>query len=247
MLPLIAQHTRGSQLVLNFSIDDIGERHDRLRGHRNNYDKVVASYRLAKRLQREHDHLVVGIHTVISKFNADRIGTIADRLEELEPDSYITEIAEQRVELGTEDKDIAPDQQAYGRAVDALAERMRRRRRRGRPIGRLVESLRLEYYELVKRILAERTQVIPCYAGWASAHLAPDGDVWGCCVRAEPLGNVRDADYDFRKVWFSDAADAFRSSVRAKECACPLANASYTNMLLSPRSLLGVARNYLSA
>ena len=92
-------------------------------------------------------------------------------------------------------------------------------------------------------VLEEKRQVIDCYAGWASAHLAPDGHVWGCCVRAESLGNVRDYDYDFRTVWFGPEAAAFRDSVRRKECACPLANASYTNMLLEPKTLARVAAN----
>jgi hypothetical protein len=67
--------------------------------------------------------------------------------------------------------------------------------------------------------------------------------VWGCCTRAESLGNVRDNDYDFRRVWLGKDADAFRDSVRKHECACPLANASYTNLLLDGPSLARVAGN----
>lgn len=244
LLPRIARETRGSQLVLNLSIDDIGERHDALRGAARNYQKILDTYRFVRELQREHKHIAVGIHTVISKHNVERIPEIYEELIQLQPDSYLTEIAEQRVELGTVDKDITPSAEAYAKAADFLTGKMRKRRSL-HPVGRLVESLRLEYYELVKRTLVEKTQVIPCFAGWASAHLAPDGDVWGCCVRAEPLGNVRQTDYDFGKVWFSQRAEAFRDSVRRKECACPLANAAYTNMLLSPGTVARVARNYL--
>ncbi|XXF81427.1 radical SAM protein [Myxococcaceae bacterium GXIMD 01537] len=244
LLPRIARETVGSQLVLNLSIDDIGERHDELRGAKRNYQKILDTFRFVRELQREHKHIAVGIHTVISKFNVERIPEIYEELIQLQPDSYLTEIAEQRVELGTLAKDITPSAEDYAKAADFLTAKMRTRRSK-HPVGRLVESLRLEYYELVKRTLVEKTQVIPCFAGWASAHLAPDGDVWGCCVRAEPLGNVRQTDYDFGKVWFSGQAEAFRRSVRAKECACPLANAAYTNMLLSPRSVARVARNYV--
>jgi hypothetical protein len=55
------------------------------------------------------------------------------------------------------------------------------------------------------------------------------------------VGNVRDYGYDFRTVWFGPQAAAFRASVRNHECACPLANASYTNLLLDARSLVRVA------
>lgn len=242
LLPRIAEVTRGSQLVINCSIDEIGQRHDQIRGAPRNYQKVLATYRLARELQREHPHITVGIHTVISKFNVVRIPEIYQELKQLEPDSYITEIAERRVELNTSGKDISPSLEEYSRAADFLVTRMRESRTR-HPVGRLVQALRLEYYELVKRTLSQRTQVIPCYAGWASAHLAPDGHVWGCCVRAESMGNVRDHGHDFRKVWFSREAERFRASVRNKECACPLANAAYTNMLFSPTTLARVLAN----
>ena len=93
----------------------------------------------------------------------------------------------------------------------------------------------------MKRYLATGRQVIPCYAGTASAQIAPDGDVWSCCVRAEPLGNLRDVEYDFGKIWFGEKAERDRAMVRSCGCACPLANASYTNMLMHVPTVAGVA------
>ena len=43
------------------------------------------------------------------------------------------------------------------------------------------------------------------------------------------------------------SADAFRKSVRNKECACPLANASYTNLLLDGASLARVTAHMAGA
>ena len=81
------------------------------------------------------------------------------------------------------------------------------------------------------RILDEQDQVIDCYAGWVSAQIYADGTVWPCCVRADDLGNLRDHNYDFKKIWFGEKIREVRRSVAARECHCPLANASYTNML----------------
>ncbi len=244
-LPGIVAATRGAKLILNLSLDDIGVQHDEIRGARDNWTKMMAARELALSLQRSNPHLTIGIHTVISRENVRRIPEIHRELMTLAPDSYITEIAEERVELKTVGKQITPSAEEYAAAADYLVSEMRRKRSR-HPMGRLVESFRIEYYRLVKEYLARKEQVIPCYAGWASAQIAPDGHVWGCCVRAESVGGLRENDYDFRKVWFSPAADAFRASVYNRECACPLANASYTNMLMSPRSLGRVVRNWLA-
>jgi len=243
LLPKIAANSVGSQLVLNLSVDEIGLEHDRLRGAEHNYEKLLGVAELIRDLKKTYDHVVLGVHTVISKHNVHRIPEIARQARAtFQPDSYITEVAENRVELKTIDKDITPDPADYRRAVATLKEYIRANRSR-LPVARLVESLRLDYYDLAAQILEEKRQVIDCYAGWASAHLAPDGHVWGCCVRAESMGNVRDHGYDFGAVWFGQTADGFRASVKNKECACPLANASYTNMLLEPRTLARVAAN----
>lgn len=243
LLPKIAEYSRGSQLVLNLSVDEIGIEHDRLRGAPGNWDKLLGVAELIRDLKSTYDHVVMGVHTVISKLNVERIPDIEREARAIfKPDSYITEVAENRVELSTMEKDITPSPSDYARAAEHLKASVRANRSL-QPVARLVQSLRLEYYDLAVKILEEKRQVIDCYAGWASAHLAPDGDVWGCCVRAESVGNVRDYGYDFRTVWRGPEADAFRKSVRDKECACPLANASYTNLLLDVPSLAKVTAN----
>jgi MoaA/NifB/PqqE/SkfB family radical SAM enzyme len=248
LLPRIAHHTAGrAQLVLNLSVDEIGEAHDRIRGAENNFEKLKGVAELIHDLKKTYPHVVLGVHTVISKLNVGRIPDIEREARALfRPDSYIAEVAENRVELKTMEKDITPSSEDFRRAVGHLRNVVRASRST-HPVARLVESLRLEYYELAARVLEEKRQVIDCYAGWASAHLAPDGDVWGCCVRAEPVGNVREHGYDFRAVWLGEKADAFRASVKAHECACPLANASYTNLLLDAPSLARVAAHMAGA
>ena len=245
LLPKIAEYSVGSSLVLNLSVDEIGAAHDAIRGADRNWEKLQDVAALIKDLQKTYDHIVMGVHTVISKLNVHRIPEIEREARAIfKPDSYITEVAENRVELKTLDKDITPSVQDYRRAVAHLKNVVSAKRSL-HPVARLVESLRLEYYDLATRVLEEKRQVIDCYAGWASAHLAPDGNLWGCCVRAESMGNLREHGYDFRPVWFGETAEAFRKSVKNKECACPLANASYTNMMLDPETLARVGANML--
>jgi len=242
-LPRIAAATASAQLVLNLSVDEIGEAHDAIRGAPRNFEKLRLVADLIHDLQKTYPHVVLGVHTVISRLNVARVPDIAREVAEIfRPDSYITEVAENRVELGTMHKEIAPDPADYRRAVRHL-QNVIRGALSSHPVARLVQALRLEYYDLAADILEQKRQVIDCYAGWSSAHVAPDGDVWGCCTRAESMGNVREHDHDFRRVWRGGAADAFRASVKARACACPLANASYTNLLLDAPSLARVVRN----
>ncbi|HVN96231.1 MAG TPA: radical SAM protein [Syntrophorhabdaceae bacterium] len=237
----IALYCEDAEIVINVSVDEVREKHDAIRGVAGSYEKALKTFHALKDLRL--NNLSVGIHTVISRFNVDRIPDVYSELRTLNPDSYITEIAEEREELRTINSAITPAYESYARAVDYLIEKLKRDR--FNKIGRITRAFRIEYYEMVKKVLSKRRPVIPCYAGFASAQVAPDGDVWMCCVKAESAGNLREFDYDFEKLWFSDRAQLLRQDIRKRKCYCPLANASYTSMLHSIGSLSRVGWNYL--
>lgn len=217
-----------AQVIINLSLDDVGKKHDRIRGIPGNFEKFEQNFRALRELNCPN--LNIGIHSVISRFNVDDVPELFDYAFGSKPDSYITEIAEQRVELDTVGVNITPSRDKYSWAIDQLINRIERRQFRG--ISTVTEAFRVEYYKLVKAILAEETQTIPCFAGWASTQIYANGEVWPCCIRADNLANLRDVDYDFSRIWFSPEADRVRRSIRNKECHCTLANASYTNMLM---------------
>lgn len=225
----IAQSCPDTQIIINLSLDGIGEKHDKIRGIPGNFKKFEENLEALKALSEQYDNLAIGIHTVVSKFNIEDIMEIYDYGFSRTPDAFITEIAEERVELDTMGLDITPEPKDYNRAIDELISRIKDTKYSG--IGAVTQAFRLQYYNLVKKILVEKTQVVDCYAGWASAQIYANGDVWPCCVRADSMLNLRDTNYDFKRVWFSPEADKIRQSIYNKECYCPLANASYTNML----------------
>jgi MoaA/NifB/PqqE/SkfB family radical SAM enzyme len=192
-----------------------------------------------------YPNLTIGIHTVISKYNVNNFSRIYQELNKLNPDSYITEIAEERVELGTIGQKIMPHIEDYSKAIDFLSQRIKEQPYEG--ISTITQAFRIRYYDLVKKTLKEKRQILPCYAGFISAQIAPDGNVWPCCIKAESMGNLREVNYDFKKVWLSNAAKKLRKPIREKRCFCPLANASYTNMLVSFGTMAGVIKNIAEA
>jgi MoaA/NifB/PqqE/SkfB family radical SAM enzyme len=140
--------------------------------------------------------------------------------------------------LDTISWEITPLAEKYAPVADFLSQEAHRRRVKG--FAKITQAFRAEYYQLAKRILYEQRQVIPCYAGWASCQLAPNGDVWSCCIRAESAGNLREVNYDLRPIWRSAAMANLRRSIYQGECNCPMANASYANMVLHPLTMARV-------
>jgi MoaA/NifB/PqqE/SkfB family radical SAM enzyme len=233
---------RGTQLVINVSLDAIGERNDAIRGLRGDFEKASATFRALKALGAPN--LTVGIHSVVSRHNVREFPAIADALMAMGPDQYIVEPAEERVELQTIATGITPKADDLDRALAHVEGRLASRRNDG--LSALTRALRLVYYRLARETVRRGEQTIPCYAAIASVHLAANGDVWGCCTRARPLGNLRANGFDFAAIWRSAAAREERRSIKAKECACPLANAAYTSILMDPGSLARVGRHLVA-
>ncbi len=235
----VLQAAPTSEVIINLSLDGVGEKHDIVRGVKGNFDRAMRTYAGLKALKGKYKNFTLGVHTVISNFNIDEFENIHSFVyNELKPDSFISEIAEERVELDTVGMGITPPIQKYEPVINQLQKENREADFRG--VSRITQTFRDRYYDIVKRTLVEKRQIIPCLAGVASAQIAPNGDVWTCCIRAESVGNLRDYDYDFRKTWSTAKADELRRSIKAGECYCPLANASYTNMLCHMPTLTSV-------
>jgi len=225
----IARSCPESQLIINLSLDGVGAKHDFIRGIPGNFQKFEERLEQLLASRAQLPNLTVGIHSVISVFSVADLDELIAYADSSGADQFITEIAEPRVELDTVGLPITPSREQYAQAIDRLIAYVESKQFRG--MSKITEALRVEYYQLVKRILDEQDQVIDCYAGWVSAQIYANGTVWPCCVRADDLGNLRDHNYDFKEIWFGEKIKAVRRSIAAKECHCPLANASYTNML----------------
>jgi len=234
-------------LTVKPSLDHIGDRHDEIRGVKGNFEKVTSLFQRLKTLQPEFPNFHVELGTVISNWNINDIEEIAAFVTALGTDSYRNEIAEERSEMFNSGNPITPAPDAYEKAVEHFVRLIRANMKSRLFFHRITGAFRLVYYDLAIRILREHRQVIPCYAGISNAHLSPYGDVWACCTLGydRSMGNLREFDYDFQKLWQSPRADAVRTGIYKRNCNCPLANQTYSNMLLHGPSLLRVMREII--
>jgi MoaA/NifB/PqqE/SkfB family radical SAM enzyme len=240
---------RGLQIPVTIkpSLDGIGELHNQIRGVDGNWEKLLETVKGLKKLGKEYPNLHVEIGTVVSNFNKDYLDEIEEYVHSMGVQSYRNEIAEQREEFLNIGEPITPSAEEYAGLMENFSKKIRANLKNKRSLARVTESLRLVYYEIAARIMKENRQVIPCLAGITNVHLTPHGDLWPCCVLgyARPMGNLREEGYDFRKVWHSRQAGDVRKSVRNRECACPLANQAYSNIICHTPSLLRVLKNIL--
>ena len=229
------------------SIDGVGKVHDEIRGVKGNFKQLEKTISYLKEIEQDYENFHLELGTVISNFNINHLSEIEDYVHSLDVQSYRNEIAERRTEFFNLEDPITPDAETYKRLVSKFAEKIRQNIHKKRKLTKITESLRLVYYDLVIRILNENRQVIPCFAGISNVHINFDGEVWPCCVLgySQPLGSLRTVGYDFQKIWHSAQANAVRKYIKDGNCACPLANQAYSNILCSPKYLLKVIFNIL--
>jgi len=229
------------------SMDGIGEEHDRIRGVKGNFDKLLDTVERLKALQKAFPFFHIELGTVISNENIDKIDEISQFAHSLGVESYRNEIAEQRSEFLNIGDPITPNAKEYIETIKIFSSRIRENLDGKRQLTKVTESLRLVYYDIAIRVLKENRQVIPCYAGISNVQMNPYGDIWPCCVLGydQSMGNVRDYGYDFQKVFHSTKAAEVRSYIKNGNCACPLANQAYSNILCHFPSMVKFGKNIL--
>jgi MoaA/NifB/PqqE/SkfB family radical SAM enzyme len=243
ILEIIREELPGTPFTIKPSYDGIGPEHDRIRGVKGNFDRLLEAVAGLKELKKEFPNLHLGLGTVISQYNIKDLPQIADYALKLGVDTYISEVAEERTEMKNAADGMTPSADDYERAIQPFKRKIEETLPKLSGLARVTQTLRTLYYDLTVRILREKRQVIPCYGGISNAHMNPYGDIWPCAILGyeKPMGNVREHGHDFRALWGSPQAQDVRRYIKAGKCACPLANQSYANLLLHPPSAFKAA------
>ena len=240
ILEIIKKYDPTVPFTVKPSIDGVGELHDEIRGVKGNFKKLTATIERLKKLEEIYPNFHLELGTVISNFNINHLDEIEDFVHSLGIESYRNEVAEQRTEFYNLGDDITPPADVYQKLIKEFSQKIVNNIGTKKNLAKTTEALRVVYYDIAGIILKETRQVIPCYAGVSNVHINYDGGVWPCCVLGydKQMGNLRDFNYDFEKLWKSDQANEVRKYIQNKNCACPLANQAYSNELLHFPSLL---------
>lgn len=212
----------GGLLLASFSLDGIGEVHDRLRHQPGCFDRVVAGI---ERLQREKAKRgarrpLISLSTVLLPGNLGQVADLASLAERLGVDFVTFSLHSPPLRcLDSLDDDALGRRPSVSRYdLDVLREQLRRVAERKLkvdmrflPVFRSSESM-LAYLEREQDV--DLPEVFhACGAPYGSVFVTPNGDLFPCRV-FHPVGNVRER--PFRELWNGDAMRRFRARLRAE-------------------------------
>jgi len=220
-----------ANIIINLSLDHIGEKHDKIRNYPGSFELLLKTYHGLNSIK--HPHLRLGINSVISEYNIKDWKEIYSYCKGLMPSSHLFEIAQLRDEFRNRNLDnIVPQKES---SISLLRELSRINQiNTKRILGKCLRSIRKNYYALIEKTISCGRQLIPCLAGIASAYVLPDGKVWACCNNAWLMGDLQDHNFNFKKLWRSKSAQDIRRRIKQNNCFCIQTNANYLNLLHSP-------------
>lgn len=218
---------------ISVSLDGPPDLHDRLRGSPGLFDRAVSTYRGLLGLGREN--LAVQACFCLQDRNRDRWREIVDFLV------FDTGIRNMVCTWTRDEGDeVSPEQLAAYEECSQYFDRLARDGSlEGFPStldGRLLNAKNRISRRIIRRIAGTGEFVAPCVASRLFGVMMADGSVYPCEMRLDDcLGNLRDVEYDLKRLWRSDRTARLHEEIRTQRCTCTHECAWTANILFSGR------------
>jgi len=223
-------------LDVGLSLDGFKETHDRMRGVPGSFDGVMRTCELLRELGDEFSNLSISIVSVVTDSNYCEVDRLLDYVHaNMLADRHVVE------PVRGEPKDSslhAPPYTDFAKLAEKSTLYTWGYRRRSLKFSDIAAQRMMQYtYHLQVKTLEERRWLIPCTAGRYIAVIEPNGDL-RLCELTRAIGNLRDYNYDFRRLWESEQADAMRQAIAS--CYCTHGCFTYAS-LMDPTTLAKAA------
>ena len=236
------------ELILNqlISIDGLKEDHDAIRmkglnkgrGAKGSFDKALDAIKLIKELQKEFGRINLGIATTFTSENQHKMKDIVKGIYELaKPDNItIALVRGDPKEKVNQNLDI----KLYQEAVEFRNNLFYSKKMSGHAKfkgNKLATAGRIILNEKIQQIFETGEYQMPCYSANLSGVMYPEGQVHPCEIldKSHKIGNIRDFNLDFKKLWLSQKAKKEVNFIRKTKCVCTHECFNSVNILFNPK------------
>jgi radical SAM protein with 4Fe4S-binding SPASM domain len=231
----------GQRFNIAISLDGLGEEHDRLRQLPGLFERVIATVRSLGEMKKHWPNLRVGIGITVHGLNYETAEGTSKWVRENLPINVLKPILVRGNPMNPETlNDLCKT--TYLNVVNQ--DRTWINASHGgvfSPMDFVVYAKEAMQRTIIGHISHGNGQGFKCGGARETAVIYPNGNVAGCELRDDVLGNVRNVNYQFSRIWFNDRAKAFRRTAgRVAECQgcyhhCFLAPAMFRTPKLWPK------------
>jgi len=206
-------------LQLAISIDNIGSQHDQIRQVPGVFSQAIETIKKLKTIKRRN--LQIAVNTTLSSQNQNNIENIYFYIRDvIKPDAFYPLLCRGDIK-DKELKDIDPN--VYKKLIDLCRNDMVKGKLgyKNFLFSSWLNSRDILARKLVlNKILNKKTPLINCFAGNLTGVMYENGDVYACELKDLKLGNIREADYQLKKIWLSLEAAQVRKWIKQTRCSC---------------------------
>jgi MoaA/NifB/PqqE/SkfB family radical SAM enzyme len=239
----LLKSNRGIPLRVDVSLDGTEATHDYIRNVKGAYRQAVKCLAELNRLKRKYSYFDVGVITTISNFNQDEVNDIANVVEKVNPEGeWMVNITR-----GTPRDSLAlsVDPDKYFTAHTIIKQRIQKKPyhgHRGHLTATWLTAKNAVRRKVIKRILDNRYKGGCCAAGSLGGVIYGDGRVTPCELIDRPFGQLRNVQYDLRKLWRSADADSIRNEIWQSRCQCTQECFLSLSLIIQPLYLLDLIK-----
>ena len=229
-------------VTVALGIDGLKEEHEKIRGKEGSWDRAIGTARQLQELQKEIPRLDVQTCTCFMNSNQDRIFEWYDFLRyELKPDkinvNYIRPPSKDPKEL---DIDLSRYRKLSAMIDDDSRRGVIKNHYKGES-GYFKAAVDIYMHEMIARTEIEQKAQLRCFAGTTGGVIYDEGTV-SSCENLDPVGNLRDYDWNFRALWNSPELKARREHVK-NGCFCTHeSNCYYPSLAFNPKHLVQIKK-----
>ena len=233
-------------LHIDISIDGLPELHDEIRGVPGLFDRAIGTYQALRELERFYPKFSTCVQVTVSAYNQHQLLDLYDYLKrEVGVNTVFSLLTRgEPRDPAAKDFDIAKYEE-FHRVLEEDNKKLMLSGYYKMPFSDVLNAKRIVRPRIIAKTVKEDAYQIPCYGGTLGAAMFSKGQVLPCELRwRDVIGNVRDVDYDFMKLWNSPNADEYRRDIRQNKCFCTYECFLTVNILFNPFVLPRVGAQY---
>ncbi len=223
-------------IYLLVSLDDLEEAHDKIRGRQGCFKNALQTITALKEINRVNNNLRLGITSTYSKYNEN---TILDTHQFIKAKLGLYHYVNLTAGNPRLDEAKVIDLERFSKVIKAIEDSNLNLLRSKRPSFSDALNFSIEHFmrRAVEDAILYKEPFSFCQAGRKILNIASNGDVSPCPILNENLGNLRNSDYELRKILSSVKAKSILSGLAQKRCFCTLECYIRKSLLLNYKML----------
>ena len=222
------------ELTFQISIDDMPEKHNKVRKLKNLFNNCIETYRLLKKMG---DNINPVISITVTHENCDNIKEIFNYLhKDCGIDAIKCTLVRDEGVYKTPIDKKKKILQAYEWLTNEIKEKMQSKEivnyNSNSIQGRLHQKKDILSWEMIKKMYLDPKYISPCHAGSLFGIISSKGKVYPCeILENKELGDLRKNEMNFMKIWNNQKTKDTKKYILNSKCNCTYECALSYNIL----------------